>query len=97
MLNDEKTEFLTIGTRKQLSKISIQSIKIGYFSATWLPKVVKQISAIKQGKLLLAELGRDFLEVESKGCMSGKRWEKGKGMSGNFNLFNSRKWQLQGC
>ena len=29
MLNDDKTEFLVIGTRQQLSKISIQSIKIG--------------------------------------------------------------------
>ena len=38
----------------------------GYFSATWLPKQVKQISVIDQGKLLLAELGGDFLEVEGK-------------------------------
>ena len=38
----------------------------GYFSATWLPKQVKQISVIEQGKLLLAELGGDFLEVEGK-------------------------------
>ena len=29
MLSDGKTEFLIIGTRQQLSKISIQSIKIG--------------------------------------------------------------------
>ena len=29
MLNDYKTEFLIIGTRQQLSKVSIQSIKIG--------------------------------------------------------------------
>ena len=29
MLSDDKTEFLIIGTRRQLSKISIQSIKIG--------------------------------------------------------------------
>ena len=29
MLNDDKTEFLIIGTRQQLSKVSIQSIKIG--------------------------------------------------------------------
>ena len=29
MLNDDKTEFMVIGTRQQLSKISIQSIKIG--------------------------------------------------------------------
>ena len=46
MLNDDKTEFLIIGTRQQLSKVSIQSIKVGQaevspvFSArnlgTWL-------------------------------------------------------------
>ena len=29
MLNDDKTEFLIIDTRQQLSKISVQSIKIG--------------------------------------------------------------------
>ncbi|CAH3191767.1 unnamed protein product, partial [Porites evermanni] len=29
MLNDDKTEFLIVGTRQQLSKVSIQSIKIG--------------------------------------------------------------------
>ena len=29
MLNDDKTEFLIIGTRRQLSKVSIQSIKVG--------------------------------------------------------------------
>ena len=29
MLSDDKTEFLIIGTRWQLSKVSIQSIKIG--------------------------------------------------------------------
>ena len=29
MLNDDKTELLIIGTRQQLSKVSIQSIKIG--------------------------------------------------------------------
>ena len=29
MLNDDKTKFLIIGTRQQLSKVSIQSIKVG--------------------------------------------------------------------
>ena len=47
----------------------------------------------EQGKLLLAELGRGFLEVESKAYIwqenVGKK--KGKTMSGNCNLFNSRK------
>ena len=28
-LNDEKTEFLLIGTRQQLAKVSINSIKVG--------------------------------------------------------------------
>ena len=52
----------------------------GYFSATWLLKQVKQISAIEQGELLLAELGRDFLEVEGKGhrSVTAKNWEKGE-------------------
>ena len=51
-----------------------------------------QTTFSEQGKLLLAELVRDFLEVESKGYMwqenVGKKW---KGMSGNFNFFNSWK------
>ena len=78
----------------------------GYFSTTWLPQQVKQISANK-GNFLLAELRRDFLEVESKGYnMTGNRWEKKvKTMSGHCNLFNSLKpysikrdlSQLQGC
>jgi len=29
MLNEDKTEHLIIGTRQQLSKVAIQSIKIG--------------------------------------------------------------------
>ena len=29
ILNDDKTEFLIIGTRQQLSKVSIQSINVG--------------------------------------------------------------------
>ena len=29
MLNDDKTEFLITGTRQHLSKVSIQSIKVG--------------------------------------------------------------------
>ncbi|XP_068680545.1 uncharacterized protein [Montipora foliosa] len=29
MLNDDKTEFLVIGTRKQLSKVSVSSIRVG--------------------------------------------------------------------
>ena len=47
-----------------------------------------QTNLSEQGKFLLAELGRGFLEVESKGYiyMTGKCWEKGSG-----NLFNSQK------
>ena len=58
----------------------------GYFSANrWLLKQV-----MEHGKFLLAELGRDFLEVEELGreqrlYMTGKRWEKDKTVSGNFN------------
>ena len=29
MLNDDKTEFLVIGTSKQLSKVSVSSIRVG--------------------------------------------------------------------
>ena len=37
-------------------------------------------------------MGRDFLEVKSKGYIrQGNVGEKCKGMSGNSNLFNSRK------
>ena len=35
-----------------------------------------QTNLSEQGKFLLAELGRDFLEVESTGYMTGKRWGK---------------------
>ena len=49
----------------------------GYFSATWL------LNFSEQGKLWLAELGRDFPEVESKGYISqenvgkkAKTWEE---------------------
>ena len=60
----------------------------------------------EHGKLLLAELGRDFLEVESIGYVLQENvGEKGKGTSGIFNLCNPRKpnsikrdlSQLQGC
>ena len=76
----------------------------GYFSAAWLPKQVKQISAIEQGKLLLAELERDFFEVEGKGyrSMIGKNWEKRRkaGVEILTYLTPSIKRdlsQLQGC
>ena len=40
----------------------------------------------EQEKLLLAELGRDFPEVESKGVMTEQNvGKKDKGMGANFN------------
>ena len=33
MLNDDKTEFLVIGTSKQLSKVSVSSIMVGNIDA----------------------------------------------------------------
>ena len=51
-----------------------------------------QTNLSEQGELWLAELGRDFLEVKSKGYIRrGNVGEKMQGMSGNSNLFNSRK------
>ena len=51
-----------------------------------------QTNLSEQGKLLLAELGGDFLEVESKGYILQENvGKKGKTMSGNCNLFNPRK------
>ena len=49
-----------------------------------------QTNLSEQGKLLLVELGRGFLEVESKG-QENRVAKKGKTMSGKRNLFNSRK------
>ena len=45
-----------------------------------------QISAIEQGKLLLAELGRDFLEWKAKAIYDRKKLGKKASMSGNFNF-----------
>ena len=39
----------------------------------------------EQEKLLLAELGKDFPEVESKDYDSKTLAKKGKGVGGNFN------------
>ena len=50
MLHDDKTEFLIIGTRQQLSKVSIQSIKIRQTEvspvASALQRLVAAISII---------------------------------------------------
>ena len=59
----------------------------GYFSTTWLLEQVTKTNLSEQGKLLLAELVRDFLEVESKGYI----WQENVGKKGNGKLINSRK------
>ena len=48
MLNDDKTEFLVIGTSKQLSKLPVSSIRIGDVDAipvhsakTWVPGLTR--------------------------------------------------------
>ena len=57
-----------------------------------MTSITSQTNFSEQGKLLLAKLGRDFLEVKSKGYIRrGNVGEKMQGMSGNSNLFNSRK------
>ena len=51
-----------------------------------------QTNLSEQGKLLLAELGRDFLKWKAKAIHDRKTLgKKGKTMSGNCNLFNTRK------
>ena len=44
ILNDNKTEFMVIGTRQQLAKVNIHSIKVGSFRVTPVP-IVKNLSA----------------------------------------------------
>ncbi len=44
MLNDTKTEFMVIGTRQQLAKVNIHSIKVGSFRVTSVP-IVKNLGA----------------------------------------------------
>ena len=44
ILNDTKTEFMVIGTRQQLAKVNIHSIKVGSFRVTPVP-IVKNLSA----------------------------------------------------
>ena len=77
----------------------------GYFSATWLLKQVKQISANKEN-FYWPNWVETFLKWKAKATYDRKKLgKKGEGMSGNFNLFNSRKpnsikrdlSQLQGC
>ena len=49
------------------------------FLCNMASKTIKQISAIEQGKLLSAILGREFLEVEGKGYRSMIRKKKNNG------------------
>ena len=39
MLNDDKTEFLLVGTRKQLTKVSIDSVRVGDYNISPSPSV----------------------------------------------------------
>ena len=48
-------------------------------------KMSRTTNFSEQEKLLLAELGKDFPEVESKGYDKQDIGKKGKGVGGNFN------------
>ena len=50
LLNDEKTEFLVIGTRQQLSKVNISSITVGN-SAIMKSSVVRNLGSYIDDKL----------------------------------------------
>ena len=50
LLNDEKTEFLVIGTRQQLSKVNISSITVGK-SAIMKSSVVRNLGSYIDDKL----------------------------------------------
>ena len=39
MLNDDKTEFLLVGTRKQLTKVSIDGVRVGDYNISPSPSV----------------------------------------------------------
>ena len=39
MLNDDKTEFLLVGTRKQLTKVSIDGVRVGDYNVSPSPSV----------------------------------------------------------
>ena len=58
--------------RKPVSRVLVISLQHDMASKT------SQTNLSEQGKLLLAKLGRDFLEVETEQrlYMTGKRWEK---------------------
>ena len=43
MLNDEKTEYMLLGTKQQLAKVDINSITVGAVSYTHLTLPTKRI------------------------------------------------------
>ena len=78
MLNDDKTEFLVIGTSKQLSKVSVSSIKVGKIISShgsthnrgvmilFKPRLgvsFEKITTDKYGKYILAEIVIDNTKV----------------------------------
>ena len=70
--------------------ISYANFKTVVVSKTWLLKwVAQQVSANKK-KLLLAELGKDFPEVESKGYDSKTLAKKAKAWEEFLTRFNSQ-------
>ena len=81
-------------------------LALGYFSATWLLKQVKQISANKENFYWPNWVG-PFLKWKAKATYDRRKMgKKGEDMSGNFNLFNSLRKpssikrdlsNLQGC
>ena len=54
-------------------------------------KTSRATNVSEQEKLLLAELGRDFPEVEIRGYDEKTLGKKGKGMRENFNLIQLPK------
>ena len=47
MLNDDKTEFLTLGTKQQLAKVNIADIKVGSsnVSSASVPRIMFRFTA----------------------------------------------------
>ena len=55
MLNDEKTEFIVIGTRQQLAKVDIDSLRVGHTASSevknlgcWFDNQLKMVTQINQ-------------------------------------------------
>ena len=89
---------------RTISYANFQIVVI-YVSATWLLKTSRTTNFSEQEKLLLAELGKDFPEVESKGYDSKTLTKKAKAWEEILTRFNSQipngikrdLSQLQGC